>query len=341
MRPHLPRGFTLIEFLVSIGITGIFCALVAPAVVQSREAAGRASCSDRLRQLGLAYQSYTALHRFLPSSCGSPLYSGAGPQKVIVDHKDYSVFTQLLNELDEGPLFNATNFEVALTDFYLFPNVQIGRRGAEANATVMAVRLAVLLCPSDSPAGGPRRTGGSNYRANLGTERWAYPYVGPFSKSYSRWITPAVVRDGLSRTAAFGEKLRGAIGGRLDPRTDMIVGGLGLGHSIPESLAASRARSGASQGWYGTAGLSWFIGGLGKTEYNHTITPNSTDPDCILPLGAPGVWGLLGTRSNHPGGVNLALADGSVRFVSSTIQYQVWKALGSRAGGEIGADGDL
>jgi prepilin-type processing-associated H-X9-DG protein len=84
-------------------------------------------------------------------------------------------------------------------------------------------------------------------------------------------------------------------------------------------------------------GLSWFVSGAIHTNYNHLIEPNGPIVDC----GLSGVYtppGPCTARSNHPGGVNAAMADGSARFFSQSLNRQVWRALGTRAGGEAVSD---
>lgn len=198
----------------------------------------------------------------------------------------------------------------------------------------MATTIQTFLCPSDGSA--PRgKTAGTNYRANNGTERWYISHNGPFMNPDGTQNGPEAIRDGMSLTALFSEKLRGRFGNSsLDPRTDMIVGGRALPDSVEESRQACATQRGTPKGYSSQAGLCWMVGSLAHSNYNHTIEPNSTLPDCVLNLKIT-VNGLVGARSNHPGGVNVGMADGSVRYVKHTISSAVWRGLGTRAGGEI------
>lgn len=81
------------------------------------------------------------------------------------------------------------------------------------------------------------------------------------------------------------------------------------------------------------AGLTWFVGDLSQTMYGHVLPPNPSAPDCFSP-GSP-LAGIFFARSRHPGGVHAAMADGSVRFVSGSTSVAVWRAMGTRAGGEV------
>lgn len=327
-------GLTLVEALVTIGLLGLLAALILPGVQSARGAAQRARCANHLRQIGLALQSYHTALGVFPMACGLPNTERIGPSPSIVDMKQYSAFTLLLPFLDQEPLFHSINFDVGIRDPYLFARLD---RGSEANATSMGTTIGLFLCPSDSVTGDAGWTGGTNYRVNLGSDRWntlrAKSSNGPLM-SY-RAATAAATTDGLSNTVALSEKLRGRRDGtRFVARTDMMVGGLGLPSTPEESLVDCAGRRDVARGFYSCAGLTWFVGTLSQTCYNHAIEPNSTVPDCVLELSDP-ISGLVGARSNHPGGVNTVMADASVRFVTNSIRREVWTALGTRAGGEV------
>ncbi len=326
-------AFTLIECLVVLGIVGLLAALVLPAVQQAREAARRVRCANNLRQIGLATQAYHATFDLFPIPYGM-MNQANGRTSML---KSFSIFTQILPQLDQAPLFHACNFEVPHYDPYM--KFWVGgsyiTRGYESNTTAMATTLDVLLCPSDGGNGDPGWTGGSNYRANLGTEMSYSSVNGPLMNSL-RFVSAAATRDGLSNTVAFSEKLRGRVDGTvLDPRTDIIaVGLLGLNISVEKARAACGSQRGMPRGFVTATGLCWFTGTLTHTCYNHTLTPNSTIPDCTASASAP-IDGLMGARSNHPGGVHAAMADGSVRFIRDTIAQETWSSLGSCASGEV------
>jgi prepilin-type N-terminal cleavage/methylation domain-containing protein len=321
-------GFTLVELLTVLGIIGLLAALVLPAVQQAREAASRARCANNLRQIGVALHGYHAAFGVFPAVMGGTDFSP--PHRL---WKHYSIFTQLLPQLDAAPAYHAINFSVGLRDVYLYPE----NEGIEVNATVMATRLAVLLCPSDPGGGDPGWTGGTNYRVSLGWTQYIGdspdPFGGPLGTLW-RNSSAAATRDGLSMTVAFGEKLRGrAEGKRINPRTDQIIG-IWAGRDPDETLAHARSQGGTPFGFHTHAGLSWFIGTLSHTHYNHVMVPNGTTVDYVCRGVSPYI-GLAGARSNHPGGVQSMMADGSVRFVADPISREVWKALGTRSAGEI------
>jgi prepilin-type N-terminal cleavage/methylation domain-containing protein/prepilin-type processing-associated H-X9-DG protein len=334
--PSCRKAVTLIELLVVIGIIGLLAALLLPATQQAREAARRARCGNNLHQVGLALENYLAASGVFPPGTGHANTATSAGRLHVSDLKRYSVFTRLLPYLDQTPLYHAVNFDVALVNPY-GPAFKNGQRGGEANTTAMATTLNVLICPSDGGAGDPGWTGGVNYRVNLGTERWhTLANKSTDGPLMSYQASPdAATHDGLSQTVAFSEKLRGrASGTDLWPRTDMIGGGLGLPYSVEQSLDACAKWSNPSKGVFRASGLSWFVGDFGQTWYNQIIGPNSTMPDCVLQPSLP-IGGFVGARSNHPGGVHILMADGSVRFATNSIRREVWMAIGTRAGGEV------
>ncbi len=327
-------GFTLIELLVTIGILSIVMALILPAVQNAREAARRVRCSSNLRQIGLALHSYHATHNLFPVPWGMPNW-GEEEGKSIVLFKQFSIFTQLLPQLEESALYASINFETGIDDFYIH-NMVPEAEGLAPNQTVIATRLGLLICPSDG-ARQEQRSGGTNYRANLGSDRWYFSSDGPLMGVFEH-VSTARTRDGTSNTAAFSEKLRSVRDGRLDPRTDMIEGGLGAPYSAEESRARCAKGFSVPPRFIDVAGLTWFVGTLSQTIYNHSLEPNSTIPDCVAAEGCNPINGHVGARSNHPAGVNTLLLDGSVRFVRDSIARETWRAMGSANGGEVISD---
>jgi type II secretory pathway pseudopilin PulG len=332
--PHA-RAFTLVEVITVVGVVALLAALVLPAVENAREGARRAQCLNNMRQLGVAIQSYHSLHGVFPAPVGKPSVLKSNDGRVIFS-RQYSLFVQILAQLEQVPLYNSVNFDHAMEDPYFFAE-GVASAGFRANHTAMATTLGFLLCPSDA-ATNQGWTGGSNYRANLGTDRWYFSTDGPFMDAFSQ-LSAAATTDGLSNTAAFSEKLRsGAAGGPFDPLTEMMVGGLPLPFTAIESAQSCRAQTLLTGGFIGNAGTSWFVGTLGQTCYNHVIPPNASIPDCVLPLSDP-ICGIVSARSHHPGGIHAMTADGAVRLVRETVGWEVWRALGSRSGGEIFSPG--
>lgn len=328
---------TLIETLVVIGVLGLLVALTLPAVQRVRESARRAWCAANLRQVGLALHAYEAQHHVFPSPCGDTSVYRKSDGRLHGDIKQFSIFTYLLPSLDQMNLYNAVNFDVSALDPYLSKSMSTNARGVVANTTAMSATLTVLLCPSDAGEGDAGWTGGVNYRANLGSEQSRISLTGPFMNRGVH-LSSASVLDGTSHTTGFSEKLRGRVGAtRFNPSTDMAYAIVGPPRSFEESLRACRTLRSTTDGYFSATGLTWFASPYTQTTYNHSLEPNSRTVDCAW-YNSTLVSGFVGARSRHPGGVDVLMMDGSARFVSRSIQLDVWRALGTRAGGETVAE---
>jgi prepilin-type N-terminal cleavage/methylation domain-containing protein/prepilin-type processing-associated H-X9-DG protein len=345
-------GFTLIELLVAISIISLLIALLLPAVQSARESARRAQCSNNLKQLGLALQNYHDAFGSLPlgrMKSYDPRYSGSDPPctSSIVD-KSLEVFA--LQFLEQTTVFSAINQSVAII-------------GGE-NSTVHGIAVSTFACPSDPMAGWPRRLNPgaltqygvldpavmvfTSYAGMIGSlPVLAQPLpsnncVVPGSLSVQcngvfNDVSPirlASVIDGLSNTIFMAEKAT----------------------TILQELNALNPKYAAQHGWYIT-------GNWGDTLVTSLYPPNACDKVAAAAVTA---W-ANSASSMHPGGLNILMGDGSVRFVKDTIQTWpfntisgnpagasqngqgawvnlppsgVWQALATRNGGEVvGSDG--
>lgn len=309
----------MVELLVIFGLLSLCMALLLPAVQAARSAARNAQCKNHLQQIGTALQNYASQHGRFPPSMGLP---NPGARQ-----KQFSAFTQLLPYLDQTPLYHSINFDFEMQNPY-----RLGlHSGEQANLSAMQIRLTSLICPSDTVSKVP--FGPTSYRFNLGSERWIPAFEN------GRWAGPldaslASITDGLSHTAVCSEKLISPAGhGRIDPGTVLLYGCPGSNRNLETAIRTCRQQDGQSLGFLSINGWSWFVGCPSLTCYNHTLQPNSSMPDCVAPSNP--VVGLVGARSNHHSGVNLGLADGSVRSVRHSIESATWRALGTIGGGEV------
>ena len=305
-----PRGFTLIELLVVIAIIAVLIALLLPAVQQVREAARRTQCKNNLKQIGIALHNYESMHLRLPSArTGSPHL--------------WSALAQILPYIEGGNVFAAVDFELGVLD--------------PVNTEAVRTRIPIYVCPSDS---GPDRLhddfAPTNYVANAGTGRQNFgsfrPEDGPesidgvfFDRSSVRF---AEVTDGLSNTTAFGETLRGS---GTDITSPDLQDERRLFRKGPQLTAVTDSFCASQTFWSGQRGREWARGNLNSASYNHYLTPNNVLPDCL----SGNVMGRLAPRSDHAGGVNELFLDGHSRFISDTVDLQVWWGIASRNGGEV------
>ncbi len=328
------RGFTLIELMVVIGIISILISLLLPAVQGAREASRRLQCQNNLRQVALAVSSYTATHQCYPpasTQLTDKYYGGF-----------FSIHVHLLPFVDQRPLYDSINFTLGtwMTNaLKAYPGSSTNINLANpSNSTSMNVQIAGLLCPSDQ---GAFLATGVNIRGNVGvgpaygtlpetpdSGNGIFPEIGP--------IWPSQVADGLSQTVMLSERLRGSgLASGLDPRRDVFQMIPTPDYTADQLLLACMitARPGVTDGST-QFGMRWFWTGRNNTLYNHAQEPNGRIPDCEYGNAMP-PEDLSTARSWHPGGVNAALCDGSVRFFQETIARAVWRAFGSRNGGEV------
>ncbi len=318
-RRHRRRGLSMVELLVVIGIVGLLAGLMLPAVQAAREAARRSQCAANMKQYMIGVHSFEARRGAFPTGVvGSPL---SGP---FAGRLNYSAaHAALLADLGHPALFNAINFDLpCLTpaDF------------AFGNATAAATRVGLFLCPSDRAS--PAAFATNNVRLNLGMadyERSAdgvYHFVDNGAFTVTRHVTAADFRDGLSNTLAVSEKPAGS-SAQYDPFRDWVH------HAEmppPGSDAWARICAGPLDPREGRldAGGTWLIAGVGFTFFHASEPPNSPIPDCGFNTGE----GVFAARSYHPGGVNAAMSDGSVRWFRASMQRQMWRSLGTRNRGD-------
>lgn len=318
----------MIELAVVVAIIGIMAALIIPAVASVREAGRRAQCADHLRQIGTALANHASQRGrfpagFLPSSSDGARHPYSAPI--------LSVHFQLLPWLEQAALHDSMNTEV-YTYAIEFPQ----------NRTAAETVVDVFHCPSDQADGpGP----GSNFRACVGSMVYLHegcggPGDGTFSCLHA--LTPAEIRDGLSTTVAFSERTRGGGGTTFDPRRDIWLSGydaIRVPRDADEMMAICARLVAPPEHAWTAAGRWWCISLFADTQYNHVAPPNWEQADCSAGRQTtdPGDIsdGAIGARSEHPGGVHLLMLDGSVRFGRSGVDLQVWRALATRAGGEV------
>ena len=333
---RLRLGFTLIELLVVIAIIAVLIALLLPAVQAAREAARRIQCTNNMKQLGLAMHNYHDINGAFPPG---RIWSNSGFPTIFSGQQNTTWFCMMLPMFEQGTLANAYNFSLGAEG----PVVSGTNIPAlDANLTVNGTKIAVFQCPSDRQNtfiinpnyAGPKYGAApfiytkGNYAVSWGNAGWGQGFRGTFAAQYKQSafghkmdIGLASVTDGSSNTVFMGEVLQGST---------YDVRGL-MWSSIPGGAAfMSRFTPNAYKDYLNQQNDGDFLNNkptlfcTPEPVQGLNCYPNASDNDAFA-----------GARSKHPGGINVLLGDGSVRFLKNTVNAQVWQALNTISSGEV------
>jgi prepilin-type N-terminal cleavage/methylation domain-containing protein/prepilin-type processing-associated H-X9-DG protein len=303
------NGFTLTELLVVIAIIAVLIALILPAVQKVRASAARTQCANNLRQLALASHNYHGTNSAFPPGVQQALYNDGPPA-----FRGYSLFTYLLPYLEQDNLYRNWDFTDPLSN------------SAGGTSARTAVVLPMLLCPSDQVPTNPVTWRGrmfaiTSYGGNGGrrsfepdsaTTDGIFHTTGPGSLPVANQtcVTLGEITDGTANTLLFGER------NHFDPGFDQL----------PTS------RNMAAWGWWGAS--------LGRLAVGDVTLSAAVPINYQVNAGSAATGTLEAQRlcaygSNHTGGANFALADGSVRFIDQAISLSLLQRLAARNDGQV------
>jgi len=328
------RAFTLIELLVVIAVIGVLVALLLPAVQAAREAARRSSCSNNLKQMGLAVQNFESTYKVFPASLRPSLPNASG------QYDGWSAQGQILPYLEQGNLFDKIDFNLSYT-----AQTPIAIGGV--SQALPAVRVAPYQCPSEvnsrvrlSASSVPEHHP-LNYAANLGTWFVFNPQTRQGGRGAFVPYNPqalSAITDGLSNTLGFGEVkaynayYRNAANPDLNQPMPAPAAVCSLGGEFKKDSGHTEWVDGrAHQSGFTTAFApnTKVLCNVGGTNYDVDWTNQQEGKSATVPSFA-----AVTSRSYHPGGVMTVFMDGSVHFIPQMIDLATWQALSTRDGGE-------
>ncbi|MFN5757641.1 MAG: DUF1559 domain-containing protein [Planctomycetia bacterium] len=326
-------GVTLVELLVVVAIIGTLAGILLPAVQQARETGRRASCANNFHQLGLAMLNHESARRVFPIGSESRPW----PAQPLHPHQFYrwSALAHLTPYFENEDILRGLDLSVPLygTGFQVMPQ----------NQAIVSMVVPMFLCPSDRGVSVADGFGPTNYAACAGSGAGGGT---PFQTDGMCFINSktrsAHVTDGLSKTSLMSESILGDGPEAFSDRA-FVNNVTTYAFIFSTPLTENRCSRATSWNYTNRRGFSWANGEYRTGLYNHARTPNSSLIDCIGVDMASDVriqyagYGWRAARSRHPGGVNVLMADGSGQFVEDGVDAAVWRAVSTRAGGEVAA----
>jgi prepilin-type processing-associated H-X9-DG protein len=321
------------ELLVVIAIIAILIGLLLPAVQKVREAAARMSCQNNLKQVVLAFHNYHDNYNKFPPGYLFNYY-----------HKGEELFWTMLifPYIEQGNI----KFDLSWGIYGSGKDNVPGEEWAAVNGPAVTFVVKSLLCPSDTST-----RGAPGYYGTPAPYMWRSNYVANFSGDGGLYEPGSNIPwSSCQNTAAHNPSVTSGKRGLLNWQSQRGI------KNVTDGTSNTSMLSEILQGPDGTYDIRGMWSDDWGGAFTHYLAPNSNTGDIIppytdycvnsvrMPCNYTGqCWAdvYLGARSNHTGGVNVALCDGSVRFVSQTINQVTWMSIGSINGGEVISGSDF
>ena len=333
-------AFSLLELLVVIAIIAVLIGLLLPAIQKVREAANRMSCSNNLRQLGIAAHNYHSAVRRFPPGTNLPaslrLKDGSATPAPVVPGRSFSVLTALLPYIEMENLYAKLDFagkgrldaKTPTSDGETHVGSDSQYRYCDGPTSPGATIVKTFLCPSDTAINQTTWKydndlfyfGANTYGGNAGIVAFFWNTMTQDGVFYiNSSVRIADIKDGTSNTLLFGER------NRIDLTYGKLSNEINNGQLI--ELQNRTGWAWANQ----LGGFDYLFGATRTRPINWVIPLDTTkDPDSKLQDDRLMVYG-----SQHSGGANFCFADGSVKFLSDQTPVAVMQALSTRAGREV------